>query len=84
MKLTPAICVLAVAISQGACSSVDTCEEPEFYESARAGKRIETPEGLDDLAASKELIVPDASPRAARPPGSGCLDRPPSLSLEET
>jgi hypothetical protein len=77
------ICVIAAATFLGACAGVDMCEEPEFYESAVGGKRIETPEDLNGLAASKELAIPDASPRPPRPPGSGCLDRPPTLSLEK-
>jgi hypothetical protein len=82
MKRIRTICLIVVAAVQGACASVDTCEEPEFYESAVPGKRIEVPEDLDGLAAGKELPIPEASPRAPRPPGSGCLDRPPTLSLE--
>jgi len=69
-----------IAIALGACSSVETCEEPEFYESAQGGKRIEAPDDLDNLAANREMVIPDASPRPPRPPGSGCMDRPPTLS----
>lgn len=82
MKGFRAICLILAAAAQVACAGVDTCEEPEFYESAESGKRIEPPEGLNGLAAGKELVIPEASPRAARPPGSGCLDRPPTLVLE--
>jgi uncharacterized lipoprotein len=81
MKRTEKICLIVLLSSLAACASVDTCEEPEFYESARSGKRIEVPEDLTGLAASKELLVPQPSPRAPRPPGSGCLDRPPTLTL---
>ena len=70
-----------IAISLGACGSVDTCEEPEFYESAVGGKRIEAPEDLDELAANREMVIPAASPRPPRAPGSGCVDRPPTLSV---
>jgi hypothetical protein len=68
----------------GACSMAETCDEPMFYESAQAGKRIEAPEGLDDLADYKEVRIPEASPRAPRTPGSGCIDRPPTLRLEDS
>ena len=81
MKRMRTICLVGAATALGACVSVDTCEEPEFYESAREGRRIDAPEGLTNLAAGKELVIPDASPRAPRPPGSGCLDRPPTLGL---
>ena len=64
------------------CSTADTCEEPAFYESATGGKRIEAPDDLDDLQAFKEMAIPEASPRPPREPGSGCLDRPPTLRIE--
>jgi hypothetical protein len=83
MKRARMICLVAAATVLSACGGVDTCEEPEFYESAVIGKRIEAPENLDGLAAGKELVIPEASPRAPRPQGSGCLDRPPTLNLEE-
>ena len=73
------IVLVGVVVLLGACANVETCEEPQFYESARSGKRIEAPEGLDGLAANKELVVPAASPRPPRAPGSGCVDRPPTL-----
>ena len=69
------------AIALGACGGVETCEEPLFYESAQGGKRIESPEDLDNLAAGRELVIPDASPRPPRAPGSGCADRPPTLNV---
>ena len=67
----------------GACSSAQTCDEPEFYEAAESGRRIEAPEGLDNLQAYKELKIPEASPRPPREPGSGCIDRPPTLRIGE-
>ena len=71
----------AVAALVG-CGGVETCDEPEFYESAVEGKRIEVPGDLNGLAANKELAIPEPSPRAPRPPGSGCLDRPPTLNID--
>ena len=79
MRRIRTIAFAGIAISLGACSNVETCEEPEFYESAVGGKRIEAPEDLDNLAAGKEMVIPDASPRQTRVPGSGCVDRPPTL-----
>jgi len=71
-----------MAGSISACSSVETCEEPEFYEYAEGGKRIEAPDDLDNLAANKELTIPEASPRQPRDRSEGCLDRPPTLSVD--
>jgi hypothetical protein len=64
------------------CSSAETCEEPQFYESAAGGQRIEAPDDLSELEGFKEMVIPEASPRPEREPGSGCLDRPPTLRIE--
>ena len=64
------------------CGSAETCEEPQFYETATGGKRIEAPEDLSELQGFKEMVIPEASPRPEREPGSGCLDRPPTLRIE--
>jgi len=74
--------VVLAALLAGGCGGTETCDEPEFYESARAGQRIVTPDDLSNLSASRELVIPQASPRPPRAPGSGCLDRPPSLRVE--
>ena len=73
--------IIAVAACLGACSNVETCEEPAFYENAVPGKRVEAPDGLDNLAAYKEVTVPEASPRPPRDRSEGCLDRPPTLRI---
>lgn len=74
--------VVLLACSATACGGVETCEEPEFYEFAQEGKRIEAPDDLDDLAAYKELQIPEASPRPPRDRSAGCLDRPPTLRVD--
>ena len=81
VKLFRTIIIVTLAAVTGACATTETCEEPLFYESAQAGKRIAAPDDLDDLAAFKEIPIPEASPRPPRPPGSGCIDRPPTLRL---
>ena len=73
--------VLLPAFLISACGGVETCEEPEFYEFAEPGRRIEAPDDLDNLAAEKEMIIPEASPRPPRDRAAGCLDRPPVLDL---
>ena len=74
--------VILVAGSLGACRGNETCEEPEFYEYAEPGKRIEAPDDLDNLSASRELAIPEASSRPARDRSAGCLDRPPTLRVD--
>jgi hypothetical protein len=76
------ILLLGVVMSLVACGGVDTCEDPEFYEFARGGKRIAAPDDLDELAADREMVIPEASPRPPRKPGEGCLDRPPTLKTD--
>lgn len=74
--------MVGLAALLGACSTVDTCNEPEFYEDAQGGKRVVVPDDLDGLAATKEMVIPAASPRPSRDRSEGCLDRPPSLRVE--
>lgn len=60
-----------------ACGIGNVCEDPQRYESSRLGKRIEAPEGLDSLQESKELSIPEASPRPPRSEDDPCLELPP-------
>lgn len=83
MKSGSVVTILFAALAAGGCSSAPNCEEPQTYEFARSGKRIQAPDGLDELASVKEMTIPEASPRAPRAPGSGCLDRPPTLRIED-
>jgi len=72
--------LLAVALS--ACGGKDlTCDEVQFYQLSEERKRVEAPEGLDDLDPLREMALPEASPQAERPPGSDCFDRPPGIKL---
>ena len=72
--------IVACSIAAG-CSKDLTCDDPQQYELAQEGARINAPEDLDQLQASKELAVAHASPREARPEGSPCLDLPPALEI---
>ena len=74
--------ILAACAAMTGCGSDLTCDDPQRYESAQEGVRIVPPKDLDNLESSKELAVPTASPRDARPEGSPCLDRPPRIKLE--
>ena len=76
--------ILASTAALGACANVDSCEEVAFYEYAEGGKRIEAPDDLNDVAAYKELTIPEASPRPPRDRTAGCLDKPPTLRIDES
>ena len=58
-----------------------TCDEEMYYQKAKLGKRVEAPEGLDELDPLREMTLPSASPREPRPEGSPCFDRPPQIQL---
>jgi hypothetical protein len=58
-----------------------TCDEVRVYQLAVEAERVKAPEGLDDLDPLKEVQLPEASPRAERPAGSACVDRPPKVNL---
>lgn len=84
MKVARLIAILLASAAAGCGGTVDlTCDEQEFYETATEGKRIEVPEGLDNLDELKEIPLPQASPREERPEGSPCLDLPPTILGQE-
>lgn len=75
--------VLALLLA-GCSSTLDlTCDEEQYYQSAKPGKRVEAPEGLDDLDPLREMALPSASPREPRPEGARCFDRPPQIQLSD-
>jgi hypothetical protein len=72
----------SLVIALNACGGKDlTCDEVQFYQLSEEGKRVEAPEGLDDLDPLREMPLPEASPQAERPAGSDCFDRPPGIQL---
>jgi uncharacterized lipoprotein len=77
---------LGVLLISGLCACGKdvslACDKVQTYQQAVSGKHITVPEGLDALDPLKEVPLPEASPRAARPPGSACIDRPPKVKLE--
>ena len=78
-KVTSLLCL---ALLLGACGGASVCEKPRLYHQSHLGKRIEAPEGLDQLEAGREMTIPDASPRDPLPEGSPCLEFPPTLTIE--
>ena len=70
-----------IALATGACAADLTCDDPQLYQDAVEGRRVTAPEDLDNLQSAREIQIPRASPRDPRPPGSPCLDLPPTLSV---
>jgi hypothetical protein len=79
------ITILVVLLAGlGGCGGTDlTCDDVRAYQLAVEGKRIEAPDGLDDLDPVKEAPLPEVSPRQEREPGSPCIDRPPEVKIGE-
>ena len=59
------------------------CDDVRVYQLATEGKRVEAPDGLNDLEPLKEMPLPEASPQPPRPAGSPCLDLPPTLIISD-
>lgn len=57
------------------------CDDEQYYQTAKIGKRVKAPEGLDDLDPLQEMPLPEPSSREQRPEGSPCFDRPPQIQL---
>ena len=71
----------ALALFLAGCGGTDdlTCDEVRAYQQSYEGKRVETPEDLDDLEPLREIPLPRANPGPERPEGSPCLDLPPNV-----
>jgi uncharacterized lipoprotein len=82
-KLKERVLVFAAMAALAGCGgTVDlSCDEERAYQAATEHRRVEAPEGLSQLDPLKEIPMPEASPRAPRPAGSPCLDRPPGVRL---
>ena len=83
MIMVRLIAALAILGCVSACGGNDvinqTCDEPQRYQRVVAGKRVEVPEGLDALNEFAEMPIPNAKDAPVRPPGSRCLELPPTV-----
>jgi uncharacterized lipoprotein len=57
-----------------------SCDEPQRYQAVRPGKRVEVPEGLDQLNELAEMPIPKAEGAPVRPKGSRCIELPPRIT----
>lgn len=75
--------IVAILSSLSACGGdapiITTCDEPQRYQSVKAGKRVTAPEGLDPLNEFAEMPIPKSQDAPARPPGSRCIELPPKI-----
>lgn len=79
-----ALLVLAGLVS--GCGGDDnimrTCDEQQAYHLASEGRKVKAPEGLDQLDEYREMPIPRATDREPRPPGSRCIELPPSVQAQ--
>ncbi|MGB5720749.1 MAG: hypothetical protein WBM34_08645 [Woeseiaceae bacterium] len=82
MKVCRTIIAVAIAASIAACGGDDvidqTCDEVQRYQQVVPSKRVQVPEGLDPLNERAEMPIPKAKDAPVRPPGSPCIELPPS------
>ncbi|MDH5622220.1 MAG: hypothetical protein OEY74_09075 [Gammaproteobacteria bacterium] len=82
IRVSASLLSLVVLAGIGACGKDEvrtTCDEPQPYQSAVAGKRIVVPDDLAPLDESREMPVPKAE-TPPRPPGLKCIEYPPSIN----
>ncbi len=74
---------VTIALLLAACGGTPECLKPQPYQQARLGQPIEVPDGLDPLDPSREMSIPQASPRSPRSASSRCLEYPPTFNVGE-
>ena len=81
VKVIMVATALALLAGLSACSGNDnrSCDDVQNYQLAAEGKKVETPDDLDDLDPLLEMPLPEASPQPERPEGAPCIDLPPSV-----
>ena len=81
VKVIMVATTLALLAGLSGCSGNDnrSCDDVRHYQLAAEGKKIETPDDLDDLDPLLEMPLPEANPQPERPEGSPCIDLPPSI-----
>ena len=84
VRLIAALAILACLSACGGDNAINqACDEPRRYQSVVAGKRVEVPEGLDPLNEFAEMPIPKAEGAPVRPPGSRCVEFPPSAGTSK-
>ena len=74
--------LLSAAALQSGCgifkTELDKCREQREYQDARAGERVQVPDGLEELPDDTWVPVPDGETNTrATPKESPCLIEPP-------
>ncbi len=80
------LAVLLITVSFAACGGnkpkeVD-CEKGLEFQNRVEGRRVESPEGLDQLDEFAEMQIPRADPEAAAISPGTCADSPPLIGTQ--
>ena len=81
MKLLKVAVITTIALLVTACGGTQECREPQRYEQARLSQPVQVPDGLDALDPSREMTIPEPSPREPRPADAPCLEYPPTILI---
>lgn len=83
MTRSQLVAVILVGASLTACGGNKTkvveCDDGLRFQNRAEGKRIVSPEGLDQLDEFGEMPIPKADPNAPKVPPGTCVDEPPAL-----
>jgi len=83
MTRSQLVAVILVGAALSACGGNKTkevdCEDELRYQNRVEGKRVISPEGLDQLDELGEMPIPKADPEAPKVPPGTCVDKPPAI-----
>ncbi len=80
VRLLAAVMISACLTACGGDGPINqACDEPQRYQEVQPSKKVQSPDGLDPLNEFAEMPVPGAEGAPTRPPGSPCIDLPPSI-----
>ena len=87
MTKSQLLAVLFVGASLVACGGNETkkvdCKDGLQFQNRVEGKRVVSPEGLDQLDEFGEMPIPKADPDAAPVLPGKCVDMPPAISTSK-
>ena len=83
MTRSQLLAVILVGASLAACGGNKTkeieCDDGLRYQNRVEGKRVVSPEGLDQLSEFAEMPIPKADPNAPKVAPGTCVDMPPAI-----
>ena len=80
-RMMVAALLLGSLAACGGGKSIAACDDAKKYELVVEGKRVEVPDGLDELDEFKEMTIPKAE-TGVREEDAGCIEKPPPILIE--